>query len=224
VLALRRGLVDQALAALKTRYPDYAPVVEYQYLKRAALRMEEAEYTLMHAESIISQEIYNDLKQDLDRRWRAVEQPPELDLGLHLNTLIARVPVFSGLPEDRLAVIARLLSPRLALPDEMLVRRGDRGDSMYFIASGAVEIVMPARAGPIQLGPGDFFGELALLSGRPRTADARALGYCHLLELAEPDFRRLMEQDADLRRHILSVAAKRRVAGAHAASATVAAD
>lgn len=223
-LAVRRSLVDQALSALKIRYPDYAPVVEYQYLKRAALRMEEAEYSLMLSESILSQEIFNDLKQDLDRRWRAVEESPQLDLGLHLNTLIGRVPVFSGLPEERLAVIARLLSPRLALPDEMLVRRGDRGDSMFFIASGTVELKMDGRTSPIILGPGDFFGEMALLSGEPRIADGRALGYCHLLELVESDFRRLMDQDADLRHHILWVAARRREAGSEPVSANVAAD
>ena len=211
-LERRRGMVDQALAALKIRYPDYAPVVEFQYLKRAALRMEETEYTLMYEESIISQEILNDLRHDIKRRWRAVEQPPQLDLGLHLPELIARVPIFAGLPEDRLTVIARLLSPRLALPDEMLVRQGERGDSMYFIASGQVEIIMAGQSVPILLGAGDFFGEMALLTGAPRAADVRSLGYCHLLELAEPDFRRLTEQDEDLRRHIMSVAAKRRVA------------
>ncbi|MEI6559052.1 MAG: cyclic nucleotide-binding domain-containing protein, partial [Rhodospirillaceae bacterium] len=211
-LAYRRGLVDQALTALKVRYPDYAPVVEFQYLKRAALRMEESEYSVMYAESIISQEILNDLRHDIKRRWRAVEQPLQLDLGLHLPDLIARVPIFAGLPEDRLTVIARLLSPRLALPDEVLVRLGDRGDSMYFIASGQVEVKMAGESAPIVLGAGDFFGEMALLTGEPRAADVRSLGYCHLLDLAEPDFRRLIEQDEDLRRHIMTVAAERRVA------------
>ncbi len=208
----RRGLVDQALTALKVRYPDYAPVVEFQYLKRAALRMEETECALMYEESIISQEILTDLKRDIKRRWRAVEQSPRLDLGLHLPDLIARVPIFAGLPEDRLTGIARLLAPRLALPDEVLVHYGDRGDSMYFIATGQVEVKVPGLGGAIVLGTGDFFGEMALLTGEPRGADVRSLGYCHLLELIAPDFRRLIDQDEDTRRHIMSVAAERRVA------------
>ena len=212
VLESRRDMVEQALAALRARYPEHAPVVEYQYLKRAALRMEEAEYALMYAESIISQEILNDLKQDLDRRWQMVERSPELDLGLRLSDLIARVPIFGGLPADRLALIARMLSARLALPDEVLVQRGGRGDSMYFIASGTVEVVVPGRSTPIHLGPGDFFGEMAILTGQPRTADVRSLGYCHLLELTESDFRRLIEQDEDIRNHILAVAAERQTA------------
>ena len=211
-LARRSDLVGQALTALKVRYPDYAPVVEFQYLKRAALRMEETEYALMHEESIISQEILTDLKRDIKRRWRAVEQPPTLDLGLHLPDLIARVPIFAGLPEDRLTVIARLLSPRLALPDEVLVRQGERGDSMYFLASGHVEVQMAGLSHAIELGAGDFFGEMALITGEPRGADVRSLGYCHLLELTAPDFRVLIDQDEDLRRHIMSVAARRRIA------------
>ncbi len=209
VLERRRDMVEKALSALRTRYPEHAPVVEYQYLKRAALRMEEAEYSLMYAESIISQEVFNDLKQDLDRRWQGVEPPPKLNLGLQLPELIARVPIFAGLPADRLAVIARLLSARLALPDEILVHRGERGDSMYFIASGAVEVMVPGRSAPIHLGPGDFFGEMAILTGQPRTADVRSVGYCHLLELTEPDFRRVIEHDDDLRNHIIRVAAER---------------
>ncbi|MEI8394734.1 MAG: cation:proton antiporter [Rhodospirillaceae bacterium] len=209
-LSHRRNLVQNALTALKTRYPDYAPVIEYQYLNRAALRMEEAEYTLMHTESIISQEIFNNLMQDMDRRWQMVEQAPQLDLGMNLPELIARVPIFSGLAAERLAVIGRLLRARLALPDELLVRRGERGESMYFIASGVVEVVMTEGAVPLNLGSGDFFGEMALLTGEPRAADVRSLGYCHLLELALTDFRRLMEQDEALRSHILEVADKRR--------------
>ena len=209
-LERRRGLVNKALTALKARYPDYAPVMEFQYLKRAALRMEETQYSLMYEESIISQEILSDLKHDIKRRWRAVEQPPHLDLGLHLPDLIARVPIFAGLPEDRLTVIARLLSPRLALPDETLVRQGDRGISMFFLASGHVEVSLPGGSPAIQLSAGDFFGELALLTGEPRGADVRSLGYCHLLELTEPDFRRLTEQDEEMRNHIMRVATERR--------------
>ncbi|MEI6986510.1 MAG: cation:proton antiporter [Rhodospirillaceae bacterium] len=208
-LMQRRDLVEQALAALKSHYPNHTPVVEYQYLKRAALRMEETEYSLMHEESIINQEILNDLQQDVTRRRQLVERSPQLDLGLQLPSLIARVPIFNDVTGDRLAVIARLLSPRLALPDEVLVRRGESGDSMYFIASGSVEIVKSGQSAPIHLGPGDFFGEMALLSGAPRTANARAIGYCHLLELKEPDFRQLIDQDEELRQHIMSVAVER---------------
>ena len=59
-----------------------------------------------------------------------------------------------------------------------LVRRGEPGDCMHFIASGEVEIeVGPA---PLRLGPGEFFGEIALLTGTPRDGNGRRRGTLHI--------------------------------------------
>jgi CPA1 family monovalent cation:H+ antiporter len=78
---------------------------------------------------------------------------------------------------------------------------------MYFIASGAVEVqVDPA---PVRLGSGDFFGEIALLVNRRRTANVVTLGYCQLLVLYVRDFRRLLRADPALRRRIDRVARRR---------------
>lgn len=210
-LELRLGGVERALGALKLQYPDFAAVLQRRYLGRAALRLEEAEYRTMQAESLISQEVLNDLERDLGDRRQALEAPIRLDLGLQLGELIARVPIFTGLDEHRRGAIARLLRPRLALPAQVLVRRGDRGDSMYFISSGSVEIRAPGLVAPVRLGSGDFFGELALIARQPRSADVVAIGYCQLLVLDERDFRRVVERDADLRRHIEEVAHARRL-------------
>jgi CPA1 family monovalent cation:H+ antiporter len=210
----RQALVEKELNALQARYPDFAPVLQYQYLNRAALQKEEADFDLMHAESVISEDILNDLRRDLERRRRATATPPKLDLGLRLPELIGRVPLFQGLSEERLTQIARLLSTRLALPDEVLVHRGDRGGDMFFIAGGGVEVVVPgASGGPIFLHTGDFFGEMALITRQPRTADVRAVGYTHLLVLDARDFRKLIEADEELRRQIMETASQRRAVG-----------
>ena len=57
---------------------------------------------------------------------------------------------------------------------------------MYFIASGAAVVLIPGK--PVELGSGEFFGELALLTGQPRNADVVSLGYCRLLELSSRRF------------------------------------
>ncbi|CAK0769687.1 monovalent cation:H+ antiporter, CPA1 family [uncultured Gammaproteobacteria bacterium] len=211
VLETRGKVAEKALAALRQHYPDYAQLLEHQYLSRVALRREEAEYEGLRAESLIGQEILNDLKGDLERRRAAVEHPPPLELGLLPAQLVSRVPIFAGLGEDRLGAIARQLRGRLALPDEMLIQRGERGDAMFFICAGTVDVRVPGLATPIHLGSGEFFGEMALLSRQPRNADVRAIGYCHLLELSEADFRRLIEQDQELRGHILATARERKL-------------
>jgi CPA1 family monovalent cation:H+ antiporter len=78
---------------------------------------------------------------------------------------------------------------------------------MYFISSGAVEVDVGGQK--IQLGRGDFFGELALLGGRERRADVTALGYCQLLVLDDADFRTLLATDPSIHRHINQIATDR---------------
>jgi len=211
LLERRLAMVEQALTALKSRYPGYAPALQHQYLSRAALRLEAADYERLFSESVISEEIHNDLKRDLDRRRKRLERLPRLELGLDLPDLIARVPLFHGLSRERLGDIGRQLRMRVALPDEVLMRRGDRGGSMFFIAEGMIDVRVPGRTTPVHLHSGEFFGEIALITRQPRTADVSAVGFCYLLELEERDFRRLLEADPDLRRHILTVAEERRL-------------
>ena len=121
--------------------------------------------------------------------------------------LVARVPLFANLSEDASARIVRQLRPRLTLPEGLIVRKGERGESMFFIASGAVRIVIPG--GDVELGSGDFFGELALITGRPRVTDVVSLGFCQLLELGASDFRALLAKDPALKAQIEAVANQR---------------
>lgn len=219
LLRMRQESAERALAALKLQYPEYAVILQNQYLGRAALRLEEADFRAMHTDSIISQEILNDLERGLSKRRNQVEKPPKLDLRLDTAEMVAKVPMFAGLPTARLAQIGWLLKPRLYLPDDRVVRRGDRGDAMFFIASGAVEVMVPGLEQPIKLGSGDFFGEMALLTRQPRNADVRALGYCQVLVLDERDFRRMVQRDPELRAHIQAVAERRKVPAKPAAAA-----
>ncbi|MCG5238249.1 cation:proton antiporter [Azospirillum doebereinerae] len=210
MLVGRLGIVEQALSALKLQYPDYAVVLQSRYVGRAAIRLELADYRTLQAESIISQEVLTDLERELEERRKVLERLPRLDVRFDVAELVRRVPLFAGLPAERVAVIATLLRARLALPGETVVRKGERGDAMYFIASGAVEVLVPNLAEPVKLGTGDFFGEMALLTRQRRNADVRSLGYCQLLSLDEKDFRRLVQKDGDLRTHIQAVAEARR--------------
>lgn len=218
MLQARRDEVLRSLEALGKQYSEFAQIIQAQYIGRAALRLEDGEYRTLHAESIISEEVLRDLERDLARRRRALEQTPQLDLRLDAATLLGRVKLFEGLPPERLTEVAALLRPRLALPGETLIRRGERGDCMYFIASGAVEVLAPGLDHPIHLGTGEVIGEMALLTRERRNADVRALGYGQLLTLHARDFHRLMKRDAALHAHIRAVAAARKAATAKPAA------
>jgi CPA1 family monovalent cation:H+ antiporter len=147
------------------------------------------------------------LAEETVARYPGIDRRPRLDTRITAAALVARVPLFANLSEQARARICRLLRPRLTLPDEKIVRKGERGDSMFFIASGAVRLALPA--GDIELGSGEFFGELALLTGRPRSTDVVSLGFCQLLALAEPEFRRLLGEDPAMKAHIEGIANQR---------------
>jgi CRP-like cAMP-binding protein len=83
-------------------------------------------------------------------------------------------------------------SPAGFVPSPVLViiRKSVRGRGMFFISSGAVEVVLPNKR--VRLGGGEFFGEMALLSRRQ--ADVVSLGYDRVLELPAADFRRFLSK------------------------------
>ncbi|MDY0882102.1 cation:proton antiporter [Dongia soli] len=199
--------VSAALQALKLQYPDYALELQRRYLGRIARQMELDSYEDLAQQAMIGGEVLSELLLDTKRRWSGLDERPRLDTELTATQLIARVPMFHNLSAAVQAEIAHLLHPRLVIPDEVIVRAGERGDAMYFIASGAVTVKLPGRS--VELGSGDFFGELALLRGQPRNADVVALGFCKLLVLSARDLQPLLARDRQLRERIESVAAER---------------
>ncbi len=203
----RHQAVARSLAALELQYPDYAQVLEERFLTRSALRREELEYDNLFEDRLIGTELLHDLKRGIKAKRASSEIRPKLDLGLDTRQLVAQFPLFKDLDSDDLAQIAKLLRPRFAVPGERLIRRGERGESVFFISSGAVEVAL--AQGPLRLGRGDFIGELALITGGRRSADVTAISYCNLLILEGEDFRALLARNPDMNGKVQSVAAER---------------
>ena len=87
--------------------------------------------------------------------------------------LVVRLPLFRNLGAPALAEIARLLKVQNCPADTAIVRQGQPGDSMFFIADGEVEV--RTASARIRLRAGQFFGEMALISGEPRNASVVAV-------------------------------------------------
>lgn len=203
--------IDRAQDAVRLQYPDYARALEELYLARIALRLEEADYKAMLDDSVISHDVFSALSDAMEKRRGAVHQRLELDLGLEPEALVAKVPLFADLGTDRIREIAKLLKPRLIVPDEMVVQKGDAGDAMYFISSGSLRVEL--ETGPLTLGSGSFFGEMALINAAPRVADVAAMGFCQLLRLDSGDFRRLLDSNPVLKETITAIARERAAEG-----------
>jgi voltage-gated potassium channel len=120
--------------------------------------------------------------------------------------LVAKVPFFKPLSPAAIIEIARMLRPIDVAERTVIVRKGRQGDCMYFIAQGLVEVV---EAG-VQLGPGAFFGEMALLGDGTRNATVTATVATTLLVLELTDYRIFTAHYPDLARAVEDEAARRR--------------
>ena len=138
---------------------------------------------------------------------RAAEALPRFDIGLDSRALMSRLDLFAGLDDNHLDSIAKLLRPRFVMPHELIVRKGERGDAVFFVASGAAKVELPQ--GSVLLGSGDVFGEMSLITGEPRQADVRSETYTRLLVLRRLDFQHLMLANPDLSAKFSAIAQSR---------------
>ncbi len=121
--------------------------------------------------------------------------------------MIARVPLFAELDAAEISDIMQLLRAQVAEAGQVIVRVGEPAHSMYFIASGEVEIAV--RHERLRLGVGQFFGEVAVLRRSRRSATVTALSRTSLLVLDAQDLHALMQRDARVAARIKDVVEKR---------------
>jgi hypothetical protein len=97
------------------------------------------------------------------------------------------IPLFSGIPAEELVSVLTAVRPERVNAGQVVVREGEPGDTLYLIVQGTLRVSTKGQDGEdvalAALGAGDFFGEVALLTGRPRTATVSALTETELLAL-----------------------------------------
>lgn len=116
--------------------------------------------------------------------------------------------LFEQAEDAALETIARQLRRRRFRRNETIFHQGDPGDALHIVSSGAVKIVLPSLEGEeaiiATLRSGDFFGELALLDGAPRSATAVALEASETWTLPREQFLAVLDQDKALRESLLA--------------------
>jgi voltage-gated potassium channel len=118
------------------------------------------------------------------------------------------VPLFAELGDDELERVAQATQEVEAPEGQVLVQPGTKGTGMFIVAEGAAEV--ETKAGPVELGPGQFFGELALMKkDATRTARVRAKTQLRCLALDRPSFQRLVAENPQVAAALLEVALDR---------------
>ena len=121
-------------------------------------------------------------------------------LSLFCNSrIISTVPLFANVPEHICAAIVMQLQPRTYVPDDLIITIGDWADEMFLIFRGVVKLVeLSEQEGrSIYLKDGDYFGEIAVLTGGKRMMSVRAVTYCHLYSLQQRLLERILQQHPD---------------------------
>jgi CRP-like cAMP-binding protein len=122
--------------------------------------------------------------------------------------VLEKVPLFSALSKKDLGRVARITERSHAAAGEVIIRQGELGREFFVVAEGTATVTQRGKK-VRALGPGDFFGELALLDPSRRNATVVADGPVELLVLDDRDFRGLLETVPSVGRGLLVGLARR---------------
>lgn len=127
--------------------------------------------------------------------------------------LLENVPIFSELNKRDLGRVAKIMVPRQAKAGEVIIKENDQAAGFFIITSGKVEVIRgdgtPNAELLNTLGPGDFFGEMALFEGFPRVATVKAVEDTELLAMTRWDFTAEMKNHPQIAVSMLPILVKR---------------
>jgi Na+/H+ antiporter len=204
----RRRIGKEQLEDLRTNLPEVTSAIETRLAERIGLNLEREQYESLSHEGVLdpsSAERAVASVQERMKRLMHAERTAELP---ETADLVRNAPLFSGLDDAAIEQLAVLTRERVLSSGDVLFRQGDAGDSLFIIARGAVHVLLdsPGATGPggevvllDVLGGGDLLGEMALLSGEPRTATIKAATTVTVGEIARGDFEELMKTQPAIR-------------------------
>ncbi len=128
-------------------------------------------------------------------------------MPVDIRELLRRSSLFAELSASELDAVARTAEPRDFARDEVIVAMNEPADGLFVVASGRVKVSMPSSEGKeiiiATLGPGDFFGEMALLDDEPRSASVVAQLPTAAYRIRRYDFERLLDAHPAIGRKLL---------------------
>ncbi|MFL5318613.1 MAG: cyclic nucleotide-binding domain-containing protein, partial [Myxococcaceae bacterium] len=149
------------------------------------------------------------LSREAFDRARAGLKDEQISAVLRAAAALKRSTFFGSIPTERLSALALKLQPRRVQRGDVVIQLGDRGDDFFLVSEGSLEVLDPEGQTVATLGPGDHFGEVALLRDVPRTATVRAMAGSLILALNKQAFLSAIASDLALSSRIEAFAAER---------------
>jgi small-conductance mechanosensitive channel len=134
--------------------------------------------------------------------------------GRGLIERLAAVDIFAPLTQDEITQLAQASMRHVFAPGETVIRAGDEGSSMFVVHNGRVSVQISDNGKPrtvAVLKDGDFFGEMALFTGEPRTANVVAVEETEVLEIGHQAMKHLFDTNPDLVEALSHIIAERRI-------------
>lgn len=134
------------------------------------------------------------------------------NFGLSL-VVLRNVPLFSGLTDAELEKLSRVSVRKRVERGAFIVRAAESTDSLYSLLTGRAKVTNTDEEGReiilAWLGPGEFFGEMGLIDGSPRSANVVASETCELLVLCKDDFQRCMQDNFQVAQKLMQILVRR---------------
>ncbi len=147
------------------------------------------------------------VRREMDAAASGPEAEKEKKIG-QIIEMLGQFPIFDGLTRMQLRELGTFLKFRKCHPGEIILRKGDDGDSLYILTSGAVTVT-DGRLRIAVLGKGEVFGEMSLISGDPVAADITAREEVRLLYIKARNFRRILTRYPSLQFYFGRLLARR---------------
>ena len=129
------------------------------------------------------------------------------------RSLVASIPLFAQLSAPELDALLDIAVTRRLAPRELLFRKGDPGSELYGILEGSLRATTPSAHGKeitfSVMGPGEIFGEIALLDGQPRSATIEAVEEARVIAIGREDFLAFMQRQPSVGLRLMAVLAGR---------------
>ncbi|MAF95267.1 MAG: hypothetical protein CMM60_05890 [Rhodospirillaceae bacterium] len=178
------------------QFPEFVNAVQERLGKRLLVH---AETKIIEGEAragTIPSGVRDSVIEELSGEIHDLRGGDVAELRLDPAELLRKVPFFEDTPAEEFDKAAAKLRQRTLSAGEAIIRQGDRGATLYLIARGVVRVSHTANGEEHNLATlmaGDFFGEMALLHGEPRTATCRAVTPAAVYELRRRDFDKVRE-------------------------------